>query len=88
MVVRTKDDGADKYRQHVKTDRWEVPILEARHRQAPEQGYMQSGSGLYGSGNQHRSGAKLGKMASHARGEDLRGGPARVIPAGYPLPKG
>ena len=38
MVVRTKDDGADKYRQHVKTDRWEVPILETRHRQALEQG--------------------------------------------------
>ena len=45
MVVRTKDDGADKYRQYAKADRWDVPILETRHRQAPEQGYMQGGPG-------------------------------------------
>ena len=31
MVLRMKDDGEDKYRQHVKTDSWEVPILETRH---------------------------------------------------------
>jgi len=31
MVLRAKDDGEDKYRQQVKTDRWEVPILETRH---------------------------------------------------------
>ena len=33
MVSRTKDDDADEYRHRVMTDRWEVPILETRHRQ-------------------------------------------------------
>jgi len=31
MVLRKKDDGEDKYRQHIKTESWEVPILETRH---------------------------------------------------------
>ena len=41
MVLRTKQDGEEEYRRNVKTDRWEVPILETRHRQAPGKGYRQ-----------------------------------------------
>ncbi len=33
MVLRTEHDSEEKYRQRVKTDSWEVPILETRHRQ-------------------------------------------------------
>ena len=35
MVLRTKHDCEEKYQRYVKTDRWEVPILETRHRQVP-----------------------------------------------------
>ncbi len=35
MVSRTKHDSEETYQRHVKADRWEVPILETRHRQVP-----------------------------------------------------
>lgn len=44
MVLRTKHDGDEKYRRNVKTDRWEVPILETRHRQATGKDYRQDRS--------------------------------------------